>query len=225
MKEFSYKDIKIQWLGHDSFMVMGKTKNIYFDPYQLEKKKYPKADIIISSHEHMDHCHPESINIISNEKTVLIGPKVCQNIFKKDIPIKGEVKELNPYDKLSIEDIKITAIPAYNSHRFRSPGMPFHPKEANHIGPIVEIDGVTLYHAGDADFIPEMKEIDVDIAFLPVSGKYVMDVEECVQAAENIQTKVIIPMHVGRGIGNLEATKELKEKLPNREVILLDIAD
>lgn len=223
MREFSYKDIKIQWLGHDSFILLGKTKNIYFDPYQLKKRTYPKADIIISSHEHMDHCHPESINIISDEKTVLIGPKVCQNIFKNDIPIKGEVKELNPYEKLVIDNVTITAIPAYNSHRFRSPGNPFHPKEANHIGPVVEIDGIKIYHAGDADHIPEMKELNVDIAFLPVSGKYVMDVEECVQAANDIKAKIIIPMHVGRGIGNLESMQELKEKLPDRKVIILDL--
>ncbi len=225
MKEFSYKDVKIRWLGHDAFVVLGKTQNIYFDPYELKNSLYPKADIIITSHEHFDHCNPDSINIISNQDSTLIGPKICQNTLNKEIKEKSKVKELNPGDTLTIEGIKISAIPAYNIHRFRTPGNPFHPKNAGHIGTIVEIDGVTIYHAGDTDQIPEMKNVDVDIALLPVSGTYVMDVDECVQAARDIKAKVIIPMHVGRGIGKLEYTQELKDKLPNHQVIVLELVE
>ena len=223
MKEFSYKDIKIRWFGHDSFVVLGKKKNVYFDPYELRNEVHPKADIVITSHEHLDHCNPDSINMISDSETVLIGPQSCQDLLQNKIKTKKVVQKLNPYDKIALEDISISAIPAYNTHRFRSPGTPFHSKEANHIGPILEIDGIKIYHAGDADNIPEMKELDVDIAFLPVSGTYVMDVEECAEVAKFLKTKVIIPMHIGQGIGKLEYARELEEKLPDHQVIVLDI--
>ncbi|MHA1728903.1 MAG: MBL fold metallo-hydrolase [Promethearchaeota archaeon] len=222
---FEYKGIKFRWLGHDAFLIQVKGKNIYLDPYQLTNKDLPKADIIITSHEHFDHCHPESINIISTENTILIGPKICQEKLQNEIEIKKEVKELNPYGELQIDELKFSAIPAYNFHRFRSPGNPFHPKESNHIGAIIHVDDIRIYHAGDTDKIDEMKDLNVDIALLPVSGTYVMDVEECVEAAKLINPKVVIPMHVGRGIGKMEFRHQLKEKLPEMQVEILDIED
>jgi L-ascorbate metabolism protein UlaG (beta-lactamase superfamily) len=41
-----------------------------------------------------------------------------------------------------------------------------------------------------------------------------MTAEEAVQAAEAIQPEVAIPMHVGRGIGSLEAAETFEEKAP-----------
>jgi L-ascorbate metabolism protein UlaG (beta-lactamase superfamily) len=220
---FEYKNIKFHWLGHDSFLITAKGKNIYIDPYELTKTlNLPKADFIITSHEHYDHCNPESINILSTENTVLIGPKICQKLLNNKVKIKKEVKELNPYEELIVEDISFSAIPAYNFHRFRSPGVPFHPKKSNHIGPILQIDEIKIYHAGDTDNIEEMKDLNVDVALLPVSGTYVMDVDECVDAARSIKPKIVIPMHVGRGIGEMEFRYQLKEKLSDIHVEILD---
>ena len=58
-------------------------------------------------------------------------------------------------------------------------------------------DGTVIYHAGDTDFIPEMKSLKVDIALLPVSGTYVMTADEAIQAANTFQPKIVIPMHYG----------------------------
>ena len=46
---------KIHWLGHDSFYVQG-SKVVYFDPWEIGDT--PKADIVLVSHEHFDHCSP-----------------------------------------------------------------------------------------------------------------------------------------------------------------------
>ena len=193
------------------------------DPYELKKKDLPKADIIITSHEHFDHCNPDSINRISTSSTVLIGPKICQNKLINEIKRKENVLELNPGDSMSCKGIEFKAIPAYNIKRFRSPGNPFHPKESGHIGTILTINGLSIYHAGDTDKIPEMDDIEVNIALLPVSGTYVMDVPECAELADTLKTDIIIPMHVGRGIGKIEYTEELKKLLPNKHVEILKI--
>jgi L-ascorbate metabolism protein UlaG (beta-lactamase superfamily) len=55
------------------------------------------------------------------------------------------------------------------------------------------MDGTRVYFAGDTDFIPEMKDIAVDIALLPVSGTYVMTPEEAVQAALAIHPRSPCP--------------------------------
>ena len=70
-----------------------------------------------------------------------------------------------------------------------------------------------------------MKDLNVDVALLPVNGTYDMDVEECVEAAKLIKPKLIIPMHVGRGIGKIENCHQLKEKLPEMHVEVLDIEE
>ncbi len=74
------------------------------------------------------------------------------------------------------------------------------------------MDGVRIYHAGDTDHIPEMAGLAPDVALLPVSGIYVMTVEEAVAAAAAIRPKVAIPMHVGEGIGTLDDAVRFKDQ-------------
>src|SRR4030043_491808 len=77
----------------------------------------------------------------------------------------------------------------------------------------VTVEGVRLYHTGDADFIPEMKTIQADIAFLPVSGTYVMTANEAAEAAKVLKPKIAIPMHYGAIVGSEEDAKAFKELL------------
>lgn len=227
IKMFEYEEIKIHWLGHDAFWIEAKGKNIYIDPFKLAKSVLPKADIVVASHEHFDHLNPEAINSISDDNTTLIGPKICQEKLKAEIDRKKEVKELNPGGSITFKWIRISAIAAYNTHRFRDPETktPFHPKESGHIGTILDIDGIVIYHCGDTDKIPEMENLKPAIALIPVSGTYVMDVEEAVEAAKVIKAEISIPMHVGRGIGELEFINSFKEKLPGFHVETLEIEE
>ena len=82
-------------------------------------------------------------------------------------------------------------MPAYN------PNKRFHPKSAGHAGYIVTLNGKRIYHAGDTDHIPEMAQLKVDIALLPVSGTYVMTAAEAAEAANTIKPGLAIPMHYG----------------------------
>jgi L-ascorbate metabolism protein UlaG (beta-lactamase superfamily) len=126
---------------------------------------------------------------------------------------KGDMQVVKPGDVIRVRGIDVEAVPAYNLNKFRSPGIPFHPREAGHVGFVVTVGGKRIYHAGDTDHIPEMADLrEIDLALLPVSGIYVMTVEEAVQAAKTIQPGVAIPMHVGRGIGSLDAAQVFKEK-------------
>ena len=177
---------KIHWLGHDSFRVDG-NKTVYFDPFQIEQG--PRADLILISHDHFDHCSPEDVDKIRKEDTVIITEK---NSAGK---LKGDVRILKPGEKTEVEGVKIEAVPAYNTDK------DFHPRKNGWLGFIVDMDGVRLYHAGDTDFIPEMKRLSVDIALLPVSGTYVMTAEQAVAAAQAIRPKIAIPMHYGAIVG------------------------
>jgi L-ascorbate metabolism protein UlaG (beta-lactamase superfamily) len=199
---------KIHWLGHDGFRIDG-DKIIYIDPYQI--KGGPKADMILITHEHFDHCSPDDVLKIQQSKTVIVTEK---DSAKK---LKGDVRVIKPGDALSIDQVKIEAVPSYNVDK------QFHPKKNGWLGFILEIDGVRVYHAGDADFIPEMKNLKVDIALLPVSGTYVMTADQAIKAALAIKPKLAIPMHYGAIVGSVEDAVKFKEALAGKvEVEILN---
>ncbi len=186
------------WWGHDGFRI-DTEKTIYFEPYQIEGG--PEADLILVSHDHFDHCSPEDVAKIQGEKTVIVTEK---DSAKK---LSGDVQVIKPGDSLTIDGVKIEAVPSYNTDK------DFHPKGNNWLGFVVEIDGVKVYHTGDADFIPEMNDLEVDIAFIPVSGTYVMTSEQAVQAARAINPKVAIPMHYGAIVGEEQDALDFKKAL------------
>jgi L-ascorbate metabolism protein UlaG (beta-lactamase superfamily) len=194
----------IHWLGHDSFRIEGNGLTVYIDPYRL--KDGPKADIILIAHDHRDHASPDDVARILKPDTVIV------TIAAAAEKLAGQIKTVKAGEELTVKGIPIRTLPAYNLTKFRSPGVPFHPRESGHVGYLITVNGVRIYHPGDSDFVPEMKGLEPDVALLPVSGIYVMTAEEAVEAAAAIQPKVAIPMHVGEGIGSLADAERFREK-------------
>jgi len=201
----------VKWLGHASFLITTDGENIYIDPY--EGTYTDKADLVLVSHSHHDHCDISKIEKIRKEDTVFIGPADCA------AKIEGNFKTLKPGEKTTVGDITVEAVHAYNYKRFRAPGIPFHPKGFG-LGFLITINGKTIYHAGDTDFIPEMKQLkNVYLALLPSGGTYTMDNAEAAEAALAINPKVVIPMH--RWDRDPEEFKKLVEKSSNIKVVIL----
>jgi len=212
---------RLHWLGHASFLLDGPPV-LYFDPWKLKESalsrsqgQLPQADIILISHEHHDHCSPADVKRISGSGTVIIA---SAGSAKK---LSGDVRTLHPGEATTIGQVKIDAVPAYNIDKFRSPGHPFHPKEAEHVGYVVTVEGVRLYFAGDTDHIPEMAEIACDVALLPVGGTYTMDAREAAQAAADIAPDVAVPMHWGAGVVGSRADAERFRDLYDGQVVIL----
>lgn len=194
----------IHWLGHDSFRIKGDGLVIYIDPWQIEDG--PKADLILITHDHRDHCSPADVAKVQKEDSVIV------TVAGAAAKLSGQIQVVKPGDELRVKGIPISAVPAYNVNKFRSPGVPFHPRESAYVGFAVTVEGQRIYHAGDTDCIPEMGSINADIALLPVSGTYVMTADEAVEAAAIIKPQIAIPMHIGRGIGSLADAERFKEK-------------
>ncbi|MCQ5361841.1 MAG: MBL fold metallo-hydrolase [Candidatus Methanomethylicia archaeon] len=180
--------VKVKWLGHAAFQIKGKDKTVYID---LGEGAAPsdKADLVLVTHSHWDHFDPKVIERVRKEGTVIIAPRDC-------IPKLGAgARAVEPGDRLKVGDLEVRAVHAYNVKRFRSPGVPFHPKGFG-VGYVLGIDGKSIYHAGDTDFIPEMKELKgVDVAILPTGDTYTMNNQEAADAAITINPKIAIPMH------------------------------
>ncbi len=197
----------LHWSGHDSFRLEA-SKTVYFDPWKLAAKA-PKADIILVSHEHYDHFSLEDIKLISSKDTVIVCDKTVAKQLQGKIACR-EIKTLAPGDAAEISGVKIKAVPSYNKDKT------FHTKESGKLGYLVTVDGVTLYHAGDTDFIPEMKNYSCDIALLPVSGTYVMTADEAAAAALAIKPKIAIPMHWGDIVGSIDDARRFKKLLEGK---------
>ena len=203
---------KLAWLGHDSFRLDGPIV-IYFDPWKLSGE-LPVADLVLVSHEHHDHCSPEDVALISGPDTVVVAAaKAAERL--------PGARAVRPGERLAVAGVEIETVRAYNINKFRSPGVPFHPREAEHVGFVVTVHGARLYHTGDTDHIPDMAEIECDVALLPVSGKYVMTVEEAADAARTLNPQIVVPMHYGSGIGTAGDGRRLAE-LYDGEVALLE---
>lgn len=214
---FEYKGKKISWLGHDGFKWEHEGTVIITDPFKLTKDH--KADIVITSHEHYDHCSPDDLPKVVGEETTIVAPPSCKETIEK---VGAKAVYLKPGEETELEGIRIKAVPAYNINKFRSPGQPFHPKESGHIGVLVTFnDGTTFYHTGDADHIPEMKNLGkVDVAFIPVSGTYVMTEDEAIEATASIKPDLAIPMHYSTIVGDESMARKFKENAPCNVEIL-----
>lgn len=197
---------KIHWLGHDAFRIDG-VETVYFDPYQVSSG--PKADLILVSHDHFDHCSPEDVAKIQAPQTVIVTEKDSAK------NLSGDVRVVTAGETLDVGGVKVEAVPAYNTDK------DFHPRGKGWLGFIVELQGVRIYHAGDTDFIPEMKELRVDIALLPVSGTYVMTADQAAKAAQAIGPKLAIPMHYGAIVGGKEDALHFEELLSGRIDVLV----
>ena len=200
------EDIEIKWLGHSGFLIQN-SKTIYIDPYNI-KDGLPKADIILITHSHYDHCSFADLKKVAKEGTKIIMTADCQSsVTKFDIPIKMEIVEAG--QELELGDVKIATIPAYNI------GKHFHPKDEGWVGYIVKMNDVIVYHSGDCDIIPEMARLTgfkqpgkTFVALLPIGGRFTMSAEEAAEAAKIIKPSIVIPMHWGSIIGGEDDVKE-----------------
>ena len=180
--------MEIKWLGHASWKIKTGGKTIYIDPYEGEYDEV--ADLVLSTHHHDDHCKPDKVKKVKGGDTVIVATPECG---KK---LGSPVKTLKPGESAKFGDVTVEAVEAYNYKRFRSPGQPFHPKGIG-VGYLVKAEGKTVYHAGDTDFIDEMKELkDIDVMLVPSGGTYTMDNPEAADATIAVNPKTAVPMHI-----------------------------
>ncbi|TXT65810.1 MAG: hypothetical protein BAJALOKI1v1_380018 [Promethearchaeota archaeon] len=179
--------MKISWISHACFKIeTSKGVIIYTDPYKISSEQ-DKADLIIVSHSHFDHMERKSIKAVQKEDTKIVGPN---SIFKDLEKYNGEGLELGK--RYTFFGVTIKLVPAYTVQKST------HPQANQWAGYIIKADNKKVYHAGDTELIPEMKELqseNIDVALLPCGGTYTMDFQESISAALDIKPKIVIPMH------------------------------
>jgi len=180
-------NIKYEWLGQSTMrMTTDDGFVIYTDPVLLDENP-PKADLILITHHHVDHCLPEFVVPIRNDKTKLAAfhesyIKYCAQ------DIKG-VRTVKIGQTIELAGVKITGIEAYTQRGFHMKG--------EGCGFLIEYKGQRIYFAGDTTNIKEMEELkDIDTAILPICDNiYAISTEEIIKAVKIIRPKLFIPVH------------------------------
>lgn len=176
---------RLVWLGHAGFFFPGPPR-IYIDPFRIAGS--PPADVVLLTHPHYDHCSPADLAPILTDDTEVVCPRDCLTALRE---LPGARRLVEPGSTLTVRNLSVEAVPAYT----RKSRM--HGRDQRWVGYIVDIDGVRWYHAGDTDYIPEMRDMRVDIACLPISGGETMTMVEAAAAANCLKPKVVVPMHYG----------------------------
>lgn len=164
------KSLSIKWFPPSWVQIRTGNKIIYIDPAYLRTNfaKYPKriefsrwpgpidglpeelekGDVILVTHHHKDHCKNVTIKRLRRADTLVISPKRCIKELGEDIKI------IEPGEEIILGDIKIKVVEAYNTEQGNSTKKVHH--KGHGVGYLITLEGKTIYHAGDSDYIPEM---------------------------------------------------------------------
>ena len=189
-KTKSGKEVVITAIKHASLRIQYDGLEIQVDPVAeyapaTDYSTFPKADVILVTHEHFDHFDRGAIAALRKDGTEIVAnPAVHKMLGSGTAMANGESRV--------VKGIRLDAVPAYNT----TPGhTQFHPKGRDN-GYVLTVDGLRIYIAGDTEDIPEMAKLkDIDVAFLPCNQPYTMTPEQVAKAAKTIKPKVLFPYH------------------------------
>ena len=171
--------MKITWLGQAGLMFETCEKTIIIDPYlsdsvkEIEPQNFRrvavdesflkiKPDIIILTHNHLDHTDPETLkHYLENTSGILVlaSGNAWQNV-RKLFPFDHNYVQFNKGTVWTEGEVKFTAVPAEHSDAFA-------------VGVVIEAEGKKYYVTGDTLYnkhIFDEVDHDIDAVFLPVNG-------------------------------------------------------
>ncbi len=180
--------MKLTYCGHSCFLLEG-SKRVLIDPYLLDSIKDINPDIVAVTHGHEDHMGAVKA----------IGAKtVAMNEIAKYLALDGiEVEPMNIGGTILVDGVTFIMTPALHSSWIQEAGIGIYGGVA--AGYVIEMDGVSVYHAGDTGLFSDMKLVGElyhpDVALIPVGGRFTMGPREAMIAAQFIGSPLVIPMH------------------------------
>ncbi len=200
----------IHWLGHATFRIEDGKTQIYVDPWKLPAG-VPKADVILITHGHFDHYSEEDIAKIAQPQTTFVATPDVASKLKGSRAVAA-----SPGGTYTVGQLKIHAVPAYNVNK------DFHKKAEGWVGYVITLsDGTRIYHSGDSDVTPEMKNVKTDVALLPCGGTYTMTAAEVAQAANAFKPSVLVPMHWGDIVGSRADAETVSKNFTAGKTVIL----
>jgi L-ascorbate metabolism protein UlaG (beta-lactamase superfamily) len=190
--------VKITWLGHSAFLFEAEQK-LLIDPFISGNPLAPcspeelNPDIIAVTHGHRDHLG-DTIEIGKRTGCRIISVHEVANYIKS----KGVFAEgMGKGGTVNIEGIKLTMTEALHSSSIDASGFSF--DGGSPAGFVIQINGHSIYHAGDTGVFGDMQLIgelyNPEVALLPIGDRFTMGIKEAIKAVELLRPIIAIPMH------------------------------
>ncbi|MCP4214304.1 MAG: metal-dependent hydrolase [bacterium] len=210
--------MKITWIGHAAVKLEG-SKTIFIDPFltgnpvagvSLDDVK--EADIVVVTHDHGDHLG-DAFALCKKTGAVLVSIfEIAEAGAKEEL----KVEMMNVGGTVDVDGVKVSIVPALHTAGLGGTAT----------GTVLEMDGKTVYHAGDTGLSMEMQLIGEmytpDIAFLPIDGRFNMTPRLAAKAVELLKIPKIVPIHYDTFPLVESSPQEFKELVGNAgEVIIL----
>jgi L-ascorbate metabolism protein UlaG (beta-lactamase superfamily) len=184
--------MKLTYYGHAAFLIETDDHlKLFVDPWITNPLSpvtgvddiQEKIDYVLVTHDHEDHFG-EALELADRNHAAIIGVyEIVKDLAVDTIPVNvgGRVK-------LS-ETTEIVVTPALHSSY---KGVP--------VGYIILSSGKgRVYHAGDTAIFGDMKLYSelygIEVALLPIGGRFTMDTESVLKALELLQPEKFVPMH------------------------------
>ena len=188
---------------HNSIKIINNNLNIYIDPFRIDVVSND-ADIIFITHSHYDHFSIDDIMNIKKDTTKIVSTKdtykEIKNYFKDE-----DIIIVEPNKSYNILGIIFSTVRAYNVNK------EYHPIENDWVGYILNIDEKKYYIMGDTDVNEDNSNIECDVLFIPIGGKFTMDYKEAADYTNSINPSVVIPTHYGLIVGDVDLGEKFKE--------------
>jgi len=190
--------MKLTYYGHSCFSVTVNKKKLLFDPFitgnELAKGiniDSIEADYILLSHGHSDHVTDAESIAKRTGATIIAAYEVAMWFAAKSIE---KYQPMNTGGKWKFDFGTVKCVNAIHSS-----GLPDGSYGGNPMGFIVMNDEQNFYYSGDTALTLDMQLIpmfaNIDFALLPVGDNFTMGMEDAVQAAKMVQTKMVIGLH------------------------------
>ena len=201
--------MEIQFHGHSCFsLVEGETK-VLIDPFlkpnnpaAVATAEEVDATHVLLTHGHVDHC-ADAVAVAKRCGSSCVAIVELANwLGEQGVE---DVADPNLGGTVSFDWGWVKLVPAW--HTSTIAGNSDSPYSATAggsplgtpAGLVIEIGGVTVYHAGDTCLFGDMGLIaernPIDVALLPIGGHYTMDRHDAAYAAGLIGAGTVIPMH------------------------------
>lgn len=214
----------ITWIGQGGYIFVLGEKVLCIDPYLSDSVKklsgferlVPppiapeelKCDMIVATHDHIDHLDEETISNLKGWDMSFAGPTSCVEHFKRiGIPDR-QIVTLNKGESIVLGSAVIYGVHAEHT--------------GDSIGVVVEYDGCVIYVTGDSLYdeqLLDVRKYNPDIAIVCINGKLGnMGYEDAAALVRGLRVKVAIPSHYGMFAENTEDPANFHEALKGSSV-------
>jgi L-ascorbate metabolism protein UlaG (beta-lactamase superfamily) len=205
--------MEITWFGHSNFRIKTRDAVVLIDPFFVGNPASPttykdieRCDLILITHDHNDHVGQALELAVRHDAEVVAIFDVIQNLIVQGLPEHLGVG-MNIGGTVSRLSLSIKMVQAMHSSA--------HGAAAGFI--ITLPDSTCVYNSGDTGLFGDMalfgKLHDIDIAMLPVGGRFTMDAAQAAYACSLLGCRKVIPQHWGTWPILAQNTTALAEQL------------